>query len=40
MNSKDEVELVNKGIKFEMQKIKEGKVKTKTLEQMKKRYEH
>ncbi|MBI5635355.1 hypothetical protein HY993_00135 [Candidatus Micrarchaeota archaeon] len=34
----EEVQLVNKGIQFEMQEINQGKVKTKTLEQIKKKY--
>lgn len=34
----EEVRLVNKGIELEMQDIKEGKIKTKTLAQIKKKY--
>ena len=34
----EEVRLVNKGIEMEMQEIKEGKVKTKSLTQIKKKY--
>ena len=34
----EEARLVNKGIQLEMQEIKEGKVKTKSLEQIKKKY--
>jgi Arc/MetJ-type ribon-helix-helix transcriptional regulator len=34
----EEVKLVNKGIEFEMQEIKTGKVKTKSLDQIKKKY--
>lgn len=34
----EEVSLVNKGIEFEMQEIKEGKVKTKSLAEIKKKY--
>ena len=34
----DEVRLVNKGIELEMQEIKEGKVKTKSLAAIKKKY--
>ncbi|MBI5884811.1 hypothetical protein HZB89_01790 [archaeon] len=34
----EEVKLVNKGIKLEMQDIREGKLKTKSLEHIKKKY--
>lgn len=34
----EEVRLVNKGIEMEMQEIKEGKIKTKSLEQIKRKY--
>lgn len=34
----EEVRLVNKGIEIEMQEIKEGKIKTKSLEQIKRKY--
>ncbi len=34
----EEIGLVNKGIEMEMQAIKSGKLKTKSLEQIKKRY--
>ena len=34
----EEVKLVNKGIELEMQEIKSGELKTKTLEQMKRKY--
>ena len=34
----EEVRLVNKGVELEMQEIKEGKVKTKSLEAVKKKY--
>ena len=34
----EEVKLVNKGIDIEMQEIKEGKIKTKNLGQIKKKY--
>lgn len=34
----EEVLLVNKGIEMEMQDIKEGRVKTKSLEEIKKKY--
>ena len=38
MLEQEEVRLVNKGIEFEMQEIKTGKIKTKSLDQMKKKY--
>ena len=38
MLEEEEVRLVNKGIEFELQEIKSGKVKTKSLEQLKKKY--
>ena len=38
MLEEEEVRLVNKGIEFEMQKIKSGKTKTKSLADMKKKY--
>ena len=34
----EEVKLVNKGIELEMQEIREGKVKTKGIAQIKKKY--
>ncbi len=34
----EEVKLVNKGIEIEMQEIEEGKIKTKSLGQIKKKY--
>lgn len=34
----EEVRLVNKGIELEMQDIKSGKLKTKTLQQIKRKY--
>lgn len=34
----EEVELVNKGVEIELQEIKTGGQKTKTLEQLKKKY--
>ena len=34
----EEVKLVNRGIEIEMQEIKEGKIKTKSLDQIKKKY--
>ena len=34
----EEVKLVNKGIEMEMQEIKEGRIKTKSLEHIKKKY--
>ena len=34
----EEVRLVNKGIETEMQEIREGKAKTKGIEQIKKKY--
>ena len=34
----EEVKLVNKGIEMEMQEIKEGGIKTKSLEHIKKKY--
>ena len=38
MLEEEEVKLVNKRIEFEMQEIKEGKIKTKSLESIKKKY--
>ncbi|MCX6798815.1 MAG: hypothetical protein NTW59_01815 [Candidatus Diapherotrites archaeon] len=38
MLDEEEVKLVNKGIELEMQEIKEGKVKTKSLTAIKKKY--
>ncbi len=38
MISEEEVRLVSKGIESEMSEIRSGKVKTKTLEQLKKKY--
>ena len=38
MLEEEEVRLVNKGIELEMQDIKEGKIKTKSLESIKKKY--
>ncbi|MFH1587244.1 MAG: hypothetical protein ABID38_05280 [Candidatus Diapherotrites archaeon] len=38
MIDEEEVRLVNKGIEMEMQEIREGKVKTKNLATMKKKY--
>ncbi len=38
MIDEEEVRLVNKGIELEMQEIKEGKVKTKSLSAIKKKY--
>jgi Arc/MetJ-type ribon-helix-helix transcriptional regulator len=38
MLEEEEVRLVNKGIEFDMQKIKSGKTKTKSLEALKKKY--
>ena len=38
MLEEEEVRLVNKGIEFEMQQLKEGKIKTKNIEQLKKKY--
>ncbi len=38
MLDEEEVKLVNKGIELEMQEIKEGKVKTKSLAAIKKKY--
>ena len=38
MLDEEEVKLVNKGIEFEMHEIKEGKVKTKSLVAIKKKY--
>ncbi len=35
---KEEVELVNKAIEMEMQEIKSGKSKTKSLEEIEKKY--
>ncbi|MFH1393753.1 MAG: hypothetical protein ABIH29_02630 [Candidatus Micrarchaeota archaeon] len=35
----EEVKLVNKGIEFEMQEIKSGKLKTKSLKQIKEKYD-
>ena len=34
----EEVRLVNKGIELEMQDIKEGKIKTKSIDQIRKKY--
>ena len=34
----EEVKLVNKGIELEMQEIREGKIKTKSLASIKKKY--
>ncbi len=34
----EEVQLVNKGIELEMQEIKSGKIKTKSLDEIKKKY--
>ncbi|MEK7540192.1 MAG: hypothetical protein AAB558_03005 [Patescibacteria group bacterium] len=34
----EEAKLVNKGIELEMQEIREGKIKTKSLESIKKKY--
>jgi Arc/MetJ-type ribon-helix-helix transcriptional regulator len=34
----EEAKLVNKGIEMEMQEIKEGRIKTKSLEHIKKKY--
>lgn len=36
--TKEEVELVNKGIKAEMKKLKESKVKLNSLDEIKKKY--
>ena len=38
MLEEEEVRLVNKGIELEMQEIREGKIKTKSLESIKKKY--
>jgi Arc/MetJ-type ribon-helix-helix transcriptional regulator len=38
MLEEEEVRLVNKGIEFEMQQLKEEKIKTKSLEQLRKKY--
>ncbi len=38
MLKEEEVNLVNKGIETEMQEIKSKQIKTKTLEQLKKKY--
>ena len=38
MLEEEEVRLVNKGIELEMQEIKSGRLKTKTLKQLKKKY--
>ncbi|MFH1448029.1 MAG: hypothetical protein ABIG39_04140 [Candidatus Micrarchaeota archaeon] len=38
MLEEEEVRLVNKGIEFEMQEIQKGKVKTKSVETLKKKY--
>jgi len=38
MLDEEEAKLVNKGIELEMQEIKEGKVKTKSLAAIKKKY--
>ncbi len=34
----EEVMLVNRGVEFEMEQIRSGKVKTKSLEQIRKKY--
>lgn len=36
---KEEAQLLTKGIEIEMLKIREGKIKTKSLEEIKKKYE-
>lgn len=36
--AEEEIQLVNKGIELEMQEIEEGKIKTKSIEQLKKKY--
>ena len=38
MIEEEEVRLVNKGVVFEIQEIKEGKTKTKKLDEIKKKY--
>ena len=38
MLAEEEVRLVNKGIELEMQEIEEGKTKTKSIGQLKKKY--
>ncbi len=38
MLEEEEVKLVNKGIELEMQDISEGKVKTRSIESIKKKY--
>lgn len=38
MIDEEEVKLVNTGIALEMQEIREGKTKTKTLDELKKKY--
>jgi Arc/MetJ-type ribon-helix-helix transcriptional regulator len=38
MLEEEEVKLVNKGIELEMQDIREGKIKTKSLENIKRKY--
>ena len=38
MLDEDEFRLVNKGVSFEMQQIKEGKLKTKSLAVIKNKY--
>jgi Arc/MetJ-type ribon-helix-helix transcriptional regulator len=38
MLEEEEVELVNKGIEFEMQEMKAGRIKTKGFEQIKKKF--
>jgi hypothetical protein len=38
--SDEELKLVKRGIKIEMQKIKSGKQKTKTLEQIKRKFKN
>lgn len=38
MLEEDEFRLVNKGVNFELQQIKEGKLKTKSLDKIKKKF--
>ncbi|MEK6972448.1 MAG: hypothetical protein AABW72_00170 [archaeon] len=38
MLKEDEVRLVNKGVSFEMQQITEGKLKTKSLDEIRKKF--
>ena len=38
MIDEEEIRLVNKGIELEMQEVREGKVKTKSLAQIKKKH--